>query len=490
MNVILAGFNLDYETIKELQKVLPDADNLTPETISAAYARISRNPRPVNELRAISRREVDKARKSNQVIVFDMGHNSVAEHAVFNIDIIGTSRLIVEEIEKFRLCSYTEKSQRYIRLADDYVLPEEIMSSGLATPFKEQIEAQNRLYHRLYERLKVYVFDIHDDLAADPKNHSMLDGWAKEDARYVISLATEAQLGMTVNARNLELMIRRCAAHPLSEVRQYGQKLYEATCRVAPSLVRYTDATDYDSCTRGALNDAARALTEKYMAVNTTEAPGRQDHNVTLYHVTPGADDTIIASLLHASARMPMGTCRTIVSRMTQDEKELVFRTAWQHMQSYDPPLREFENVDLHFEIIMSASCFAQFKRHRMATIIAQEYDPSLGVTVPPAVDAVGLRDAFMDIMSTTDKLYYRIKDTSREAAAYILTNAHRKRVLAKVNTRELYHMARLREDRHAQWDIRQTTERMVRLGKHVMPLTLQLACGKDRFKICYNELF
>jgi len=52
---------------------------------------------------------------------------------VFNIDALGVSRLLVEEIEKFRLCSYTEKSQRYVLLQDDFVIPREIQEAGLET---------------------------------------------------------------------------------------------------------------------------------------------------------------------------------------------------------------------------------------------------------------------------------------------------------------------------------------------------------------------
>ena len=122
MKIILAGYNLDFETIRGFQKIRPEAKDLTPETISAAYARISRSPKPVDALRATARREVEKARQSNQNIIFEMGHSSVAEHAVFNIDVLGVSRLLVEEIEKFRLCSYTEKSQRYVRLEGDFVI--------------------------------------------------------------------------------------------------------------------------------------------------------------------------------------------------------------------------------------------------------------------------------------------------------------------------------------------------------------------------------
>jgi len=137
MKILLAGYNLDYDLIRKLKDKSALRQDLTPETISAAYARISRSPKMVSELREIARVEVDKARQSNRTIVFSMGHSSVAEHAVFNIDILGVSRLLVEEIEKFRLCSFTEKSQRYVTLEGDYVVPEEITNRKLKQLFKD-----------------------------------------------------------------------------------------------------------------------------------------------------------------------------------------------------------------------------------------------------------------------------------------------------------------------------------------------------------------
>lgn len=125
MEVLLAGYNVDSAVLEELKKTSPERNDITPETLSASYARISRDPRSVEELRAAARAEVEKARRSNRNIIFKMGHHSVAEHAVFNFDIIGISRLAVEELEKFRLCSFTEKSQRYIKLENGFLLPEE-----------------------------------------------------------------------------------------------------------------------------------------------------------------------------------------------------------------------------------------------------------------------------------------------------------------------------------------------------------------------------
>jgi thymidylate synthase ThyX len=96
----------------------------------------------------------------------------------------------------------------------------------------------------------------------------------------------------------------------------------------------------------------------------------------------------------------------------------------------------------------------------------------------------------FLEIIAHTEAVYEQIQQTVPVAVAYILTNAHRKRVALKVNARELYHIARLRTDRHAQWDIRETAERMVALGKKVMPLTLMLATGKDGFASLYDQTF
>ena len=257
MRVILAGYNVDSAVLDELKKNSPSRDDVTPETLSASYARISRDPRPVDELRAAARAEVDRTRRSNQSIIFKMGHHSVAEHAVFNFDIIGVSRLAIEEIERFRLMSFTEKSQRYITLGEDFVVPDEIKRAGREALFVSTVKAQNALYHRLYARLKPFVFAKHRQAAADPRNAVVLDGWAKEDARYVVSLATEGQLGLTANARSLELLIRRFAASGLAEIKALNARLFELAKEVAPSIILFTEPSPFDAETYKDLAGAA-----------------------------------------------------------------------------------------------------------------------------------------------------------------------------------------------------------------------------------------
>jgi thymidylate synthase ThyX len=95
-----------------------------------------------------------------------------------------------------------------------------------------------------------------------------------------------------------------------------------------------------------------------------------------------------------------------------------------------------------------------------------------------------------MNVMQRTESAYSRIRKESPLAAPYILTNAHRKRVLMKLNARELYHLSRMRADSHAQWDIRDLAGEMLKQARKVMPLTLMMACGKDNFAALHNKAF
>ncbi len=481
MKVLLAGYNLDTEVIKELSKN-SDRQDITPETLSASYARISRDPRPVDELRADARGEVERARRSNKSIIFGMGHHSVAEHAVFNFDLIGISRLAIEEIEKFRLCSYTEKSQRYIKLERDFVLPQEIKGSEFEKEFIDTIQLQNDFYHRAYDELHELVFKKHADLAKDKKNHRMLEGWAKEDARYIASLATEGQLGMTINARNLEYLFRRFASAELEEVRNLGSKMFSLVEKIAPSIILFTKANDYDEKTYGELRELCSKILRKGKKSSKEE--------VELVDYTPDADTKVIAAIIHTSSDISFNDCLKKAEKMKEKERKQIILAACQHMELYDAALREFEFVDLTFDLTPCAACFGQLKRHRLASITSQRYDPALGITIPESIKEVKMDKKFKDIALKTSEVYLKMKDKVGGAAQYVLANAHRKRVLMRVNARELYHISRLREDSAAQWDIRRLSGEMSKLAKKVMPLTMLLIGGKDNYPKIYEKIY
>jgi len=125
-----------------------------------------------------------------------------------------------------------------------------------------------------------------------------------------------------------------------------------------------------------------------------------------------------------------------------------------------------------------------------MVTLTSQIYDPAFGVTIPESIKSAGEEKRFNRLVNITDKAYREIAEQDPLAAQYVLTNAHRKRVLLKVNARELYHISRLREDSHAQWDIQNVAREMTSLAKDVMPLTTLFIGGKDKYPKIYESHF
>ncbi len=493
MRVELAGYNVDTTVIAEAQRLGVDQDLLTPEPISAAYARISRYKKPVDELRRQARSEVAKARRSNQRIIWEMGHHSVAEHAVFNFDLLGLSRLAIEALEHFRLCSFTEKSQRYITLDGDYVLPREIEQAQLSTEFAKLVTRQNDLYRDINSRIFNELERQRPEQAASKAGKKLLRGEAKEDARYITALATEGQLGLTLNARNLELVIRRLAAHSLAEVRQLSAQLYEQVKRVAPSLVLFVDACEHDQLAYSRLQSEVGELpqqSEEATLARSCPAKELSSGSVRLVDATAHADRRLVAAILHTVSGQNYEQCYGRAVAMNGQAQRALIESAMRNMELFDAALREFEHIGCSFEIALSAACFGQLKRHRMMTLTTQPYDPDLGITLPAAVAKVGLEENFREVARVSERLASRIAEHAPTAAPYALLNAHRRRVLVSLNARELYHVSRLREDKHAQWDIRILAAELIAQAKQLMPLALMLSGGKDTYPERYEALY
>jgi flavin-dependent thymidylate synthase len=473
LRVKLAGFNVDTEILKGLSR--SDLSNLTPETLSAAYARISRSPLPIDQLRKKACQDVEKSRKSNQKIIFEMGHHSVAEHAVFNFDIMGISRLALEEIERFRLVSYTEKSQRYVTLDGDYVLPGEIRDARLKKLFQAVIQKQNRFYLKAIS--SICARSRRGKSALEQKN---LEGMAKEDSRYILSLATQGQVGMTINARNLEHLFRRLNLSSRDEVRRLAKKLYSLVMPIAPSIILFPEPSAFD-------REAARSLKNHLSAV---PAHGSWSGAAELEIVSGSqdGDDLILASFLSQAANLPFPVALASMRKTTMPRKKAMFKDFFSNMQFFDAPPREFEMADMTFQGRISAANFAQLKRHRLATLLAGDYLPEFGNTVPESVTAAGLGKEFIRIIDRTNDAYLEIKAKHGQAADYILTNSHRRIVLMKMNLREVYHFIRLRDDAHAQWDIRCLAHQLAEKIKAVMPLSAMLLCGKSSFDREYEK--
>ncbi len=473
MKIILAGYNVDAEALEKLRKAAgKDAaleEALSPESLSAAYARISRSPKSVDKLRAESRREIEKMRERNQRIVFEYGHSSIAEHACFNFDVLGVSRLAIEELESARLASYTEKSQRYVRMESDFYVPPQIEGTKLGG---EYVEAAQRL-GSIYKELAALL----EERFPEEKN------LANEDARYVLPLCAKTQLGMTVNARTLERSLRKLAGSELDECRELGAALHAEAVKVAPSLFLFTEPPLYEN--REAARKAAGAAFEilGLGADGGEETPSVNYKTVELLACDKDADKKIAASILfELYGGASYADCLKAVKAMSKKELSAFYKAHFADMTEFSPAWRQFETASFTFEIKLSAAAYGQLKRHRMATIVAQPYDVSIGVTLPYRIVQAKGEKLFYEAVKISEKMYDKTLGVLPSAAPYALLNAHMRRVLFTINAREAYHLARLRCDMHAQWDVRNVSDEIIALAKKAAPFAMSMACGKDAF--------
>ena len=506
--VRLAGYNVDAELLSETVEILRELDHLsksignnpsasdlkdamerlgeelrsrvdfeafTPETISAAYARISRDPSHVTELRRSARFSVARARKSNENIIFGLGHASVAEHAAFNFDISHLSRLAAEELQFHRLQSFTEKSQRYITIGEEYVVPIEIAGTEQEPVFRQAVSRLFQAYNVIFEALTDY--HLPEDASALSKTDVRdLENRAKEDARYLLPLACATQMGMTLNARNLEHLLWELSDHPLSEVHELGQALHVAVGRMAPSLVKYTTRGSYPRSNRAKLAGTMRKQSPSSQKMQFWSEP-----RVELVDYDESAEDRVIKAFRFTAGGADSGD-------ISRDPHEF-WAEIYRDLGAHDPVYREFESARATFILEMSATCYAQFKRHRLMTQIVQTYDLQYAAVVPPAIESLGQGERFRSAVQEASLAASALLRYNPLIAPYLLTNAHVKRVMCVLNARELYHLARLRCDSHAQWEIQILATKMVESLRPKWPNLLALACGKDKFTEQYAEI-
>jgi len=466
MKITLAGATIDRRFWKEDEAA-------TPETISAAYARISHSPKTVPELRDAAVREVEKARSSNEKIIYRMGHSSVAEHAVFNIDVEDASRLLVEFIEGHRLASFTERSQRYVFFGDKtFIVPPELKGGELEEEVME---------------LESEKFQLYNEVVSDERFRKIYGEKLLEQARYVLGLTCPTDLGLTINARETEYMIANGMAHPLMEVKEFAKMIMDTTGSLAPSLIKYTRGNDHVYDTEReigkAIDGMARFATDEKGGRVLTFNPNRRLVCSDRPTSCEDPESEVVAGLIFENSDLTFGEARCMARNLSDSELLEILLPVFRNYPVHSSLPRAFELMELTFDFDISASGFAQLKRHRLATLISQGYNPSLWETPDVFMENTALTMRYWDIMKRSRDLYHVIETVhGSEVACYVLTNAHKRKVVFKLNLRELYHFVRLRSDRHAQDEIRRISDRMVGEIKERYPVVSSMLCGKDVF--------
>jgi len=151
------------------------------------------------------------------------GHLSPFEHSSFTFGIEGISRVTSHQLVRHRIASYSQQSQRYVRMSNaSFVIPPSVERNKEAKSLVTQInEMAEKTYQKLIEL-----------------------GIPEEDARYILPQGINTKIIVTMNARELlHFFNLRCCLRAQWEIRMMANLMLREVKKVAPLI--FEDAGPY-----------------------------------------------------------------------------------------------------------------------------------------------------------------------------------------------------------------------------------------------------
>ena len=144
------------------------------------------------------------------------GHESIIEHASFTFRIENVSRVLLAQLTRHRIASFSVESQRYVK------------GSGLTTVVPSSIASDPDLAE---------MFETVHAAASQFYNQCLAKGVEPEDARSGLLMGGTTNLIMTMNARELRHFFElRTCNRAQWEIRELADRLLAEVEAVAPEL--------------------------------------------------------------------------------------------------------------------------------------------------------------------------------------------------------------------------------------------------------------
>jgi thymidylate synthase (FAD) len=184
----------------------------------------------------------DGVRKFLEILT-EMGHQSPIEHASFTFAAEGVSRTLTHQLVRHRMASYSQQSQRYVKLDQfEYIVPPNIAKNPEAASLFERAMAEDQKY---YSSIAEILYNDHYKTLTTQQGmdaneaHRVAEKMAIEDARYVFPNACETKIIFTMNARSLYNFFRlRCCNRAQWEIRELATEMLLQVRAVAPILFK------------------------------------------------------------------------------------------------------------------------------------------------------------------------------------------------------------------------------------------------------------
>lgn len=210
-----------------------------PEKTIAVAAKLCYSPSGVDEIeKGLDDEKIEKFIN----MLMGLGHQSPIEHINFTFAVEGVSRVLTHQLVRHRIASYSQQSQRYVKLDQfEYIIPPSIEEIPEAKEkFIQAMKEDQKTYDELVGILQEkHMAKLINEGKSEKQAKRMAEKMAIEDSRYVFPNACETKIVFTMNARTLlNFFHHRCCQRAQWEIREMATSMLKLVREVAPAIFK------------------------------------------------------------------------------------------------------------------------------------------------------------------------------------------------------------------------------------------------------------
>lgn len=458
-------------------------DKLSPVTIAAAMARLSRRG---DDMRVTILDEfahaMNQDEKLIQRVITAYGDDSVQQLVGLHLVVENASNLLTKKLEWGRLAAYLEQSTRYIYFDQKnaegkyrYHIPEDLDASTKSS----YVEIMDKIfdnYSTMVHQLTKYVQDNSDTPAneRDIAWKGATRAQACDAIRPVLPVATTSTVGIFASGQALESLIMHLLSDELPEARQTGQKLLKEGRKVVPSFLERADKPERGGATIAYRSNTYKSVKKLAQDLLQESYGSAAAEPVTLTDVWPRNEADVVADMLYEHSSMPLKQIRRTVDSWSYNKKAEVMKTYFgERLNRRHRPGRAIEKVHYSWDLVCDYGIFRDLQRHRMVDDLEwQQLTPRFGYEIPELVEEAGLSDLFESCFDLSLELYSLMQNNGYELEAqYATLLGHRMRWKVTYNAREAFHLHELRTSPQGHPGYRKLVQQMHEKLVQVHPL-------------------
>ncbi len=431
-------------------------DRLSPTTIAAAMARLSRRG---DDMRITILDEfagaMGKDEKLLQRVITAYGDDSVQQLVGQHVVVENASNLLTKKLEWGRLASYLEQSTRYIYFDQKdkngryrYHVPPHLPKK-LKTAYRTTMDEIFDLYSDMVHKLTDYVRE--HSTTPESERDIAWGGATRAQAcdaiRPVLPVATKSTVGIYASGQALESLIMHLLSDELPEAKATGEAMLKEARKIIPTFLERADKPE-----RGGASIAYRASTYKAVKeLADKQLPntlGNLDDDVQLVDYWPRNEFDLLPHMLYEHSSLSLGDIKKEVLGWTYDQKAEAFNTfIGERLNRRHRPGRALETVHYSWDLLCDYGIFRDLQRHRMVDAMEWQFlTPRYGFDIPELVEKAGLSDQFEACFDKSAALYSLCQAEGFELEAqYATLLGHRMRWKVMYNAREAFHLHELR---------------------------------------------